>query len=277
MCKSSYSKKKSLKIIWRKWQTIPARSLKKWEPSKKHPKNKLSLVTELEEPKTSSIVKPRRWNNFIVKFQNLKHKIVFTRVNNKEMNVKNNLKLIICQTSFFLQKKSSKFQYHVVWQFMLATLYTPIVYPKCIGSGIQTTVKPNELSSVLTVRRYGLHNGVMAYMLQFGESTIHRIFVTWVAFMKAIFSMLKSQTWLWIFAVMLAEVFNKTGHGLTGIIKTWEEFKPVLHPEIFGSITVHISTVCWGLYQKCFRTLEYLNWFKNGLSSLFNVFLQTLF
>ena len=34
-------------------------------------KNKLSLVTEVDEPKTWSLVKPRGWSNFIVKFQNL--------------------------------------------------------------------------------------------------------------------------------------------------------------------------------------------------------------
>ena len=55
------------------WQTIPAGSLKKREPSIKHTKNKLSLVTEVDEPKTSALVKPRRLNNFIVKFQNLQH------------------------------------------------------------------------------------------------------------------------------------------------------------------------------------------------------------
>ena len=69
----------------------------------------------------------------------------------------------------------------------------PILYSICIGSGIQTTVKPNELSSVMTVRRYGSHKGAMAYMLQFGESTIHRIFVALVVFMSNIL-MLKSQT-----------------------------------------------------------------------------------
>ena len=40
-------------------QTIPAGSLKKLKPSKKHPKNKLSLVREVLESKTSSLVKPR--------------------------------------------------------------------------------------------------------------------------------------------------------------------------------------------------------------------------
>ena len=56
------------------WETNPSGALKKREPSIKHTKNELSIVTEVDEPKTSSFVKPRRWNNFIVKFQNLKPK-----------------------------------------------------------------------------------------------------------------------------------------------------------------------------------------------------------
>ena len=56
------------------WQTFPADSLKKRQPSKKD--TKTSLVTEVDKPKASPLVKPRRLNNFIVKFQNLKHKLV---------------------------------------------------------------------------------------------------------------------------------------------------------------------------------------------------------
>ena len=48
---------------------------------------------------------------------------------------------------------------------MVATL---IINPKCIVSGIQNTGKPNKFLSVMTVRRHGFHNSVMAYMLQFG-------------------------------------------------------------------------------------------------------------
>ena len=44
----------------------------------------------------------------------------------------------------------------------------PIIYPKCIDSGIQTTVKPNKILSVMTMCRHGFHNGVMVYVLQFG-------------------------------------------------------------------------------------------------------------
>ena len=45
---------------------------------------------------------------------------------------------------------------------LLALLpYThPIVYPKCIGSGIQNTIKSNELSSVMIVCKHGFHDGV---------------------------------------------------------------------------------------------------------------------
>ena len=44
----------------------------------------------------------------------------------------------------------------------------PILYSKGIGSGIQTTVKPNKLLSVMDVCKRGFHNGVVAYILQFG-------------------------------------------------------------------------------------------------------------
>ena len=40
----------------------------------------------------------------------------------------------------------------------------------------------------MAVCRHGFHNGVMAYMLQFGA--IHRVFVACVVFAKAIFSCL---------------------------------------------------------------------------------------
>ena len=56
-----------------------------------------------------------------------------------------------------------------------------------MGSGIQAIVKANELSSIMTLCRHGFHIGVIAYMLQVSESTIHRIFVVWVVFIEAMF------------------------------------------------------------------------------------------
>ena len=121
---------------------------KKREPSKKHTHNKLSLVTEVDEPQTGSLGKPRRWNTFIVKFQNLKHKVF----------AKNYLKM-----NFFfrrnLKQKPSKYHYYVVSKLRKLIYYLNACYllkmwyikPKCIGSGIQNTVK---LLSVLTLCRH---------------------------------------------------------------------------------------------------------------------------
>ena len=63
----------------------------------------------------------------------------------------------------------------------------PIIYPKYIRRGVQNIVKPNKLLSVMTVCRLGFHNGVMAYISQFALIALHRIFVAWLVFVKAIF------------------------------------------------------------------------------------------
>ena len=39
----------------------------------------------------------------------------------------------------------------------------PIVYPKCMGNGIQTTATPYKLSYAMTVYKYRFHNDVMAW------------------------------------------------------------------------------------------------------------------
>ena len=44
----------------------------------------------------------------------------------------------------------------------------PILYPKCIGSRIQTVLKPNKPLSAMTICIHDFYNCVIAYMLQFG-------------------------------------------------------------------------------------------------------------
>ena len=101
-------------------------------------KNKLSLVTEVWEQKTSSLVEPK-WNNFIVKFQNLKHKLLSSKPTKKKINLKNNLKQI--KSNFFSRKIWSKSHQNLstmllgswgIWfiTWMLATLYTSYHIPK---------------------------------------------------------------------------------------------------------------------------------------------------
>ena len=70
----------------------------------------------------------------------------------------------------------------------------------------------------MTLCRRGFYNGAMVYMLQFCESTIHRIFVAWVLFVKAIFLCLNLKPDDGFLPYSMPEVFNKTGHGLTDII-----------------------------------------------------------
>ena len=59
------------------------------------------------------------------------------------------------------------------------------------------------------------------------------IFAAWVVFMKAIFLCLNLKLDEGLLPYSMPEVFNKTGHGLTDIIIAWDDFKPVLHPDLF--------------------------------------------
>ena len=101
---------------------------------------------------------------------------------------------------------------------MLVNLTHPIMYPNCIGSGIQNTGKLNKLLSAMNLCRHGFQNGVMSFMLQFGQSAIHRIFLAWVVFVKAIFSCLNLKADDGFLPYNMPDVFNKTGHGLTDIV-----------------------------------------------------------
>ena len=100
----------------------------------------------------------------------------------------------------------------------MLTYTHPIIYPNCIGSGIQNTGKLNKLLSVVNLCRHGFQNGVMSFMLQFDQSALHRIFVAWVLFVKAIFSCLNLKPDDRFLPYNMPDIFNKTGHGLTDIV-----------------------------------------------------------
>ena len=69
----------------------------------------------------------------------------------------------------------------------------------------------------MTLFRHGFRNGATACILQCGYSAIHRIFVAWVVFVKAIFSCLNLQPDDGFLSYNMLELFNKTGHSLTDI------------------------------------------------------------
>ena len=66
----------------------------------------------------------------------------------------------------------------------------------------------------------------MVYMLQFGESATHRIFVAWVVFRSSCLNLKPDDGFL---PYITPELFNKTD-----IVIAWDEFKRVLHAEYFG-------------------------------------------
>ena len=65
----------------------------------------------------------------------------------------------------------------------------------------------------MIVGRHNYHN-----MLQFHESTLHKTFVEWVVFMKAVFSCLNLKPDDGFLLYRMSEVFNKTRNSITDII-----------------------------------------------------------
>ena len=100
---------------------------------------------------------------------------------------------------------------------MHAELCTLIVYQKYMGSRIKTTVKANELSSVMTVCIRNFHNNVITCLLQIRERAIHRMFVARVVLMEVIFLCLNLKPDDGFLPYIMPDIFNKTRHGLTDI------------------------------------------------------------
>ena len=71
--------------------------------------------------------------------------------------------------------------------------------------------KASELLSVMTVRRHDFHDGVMAYILPVGDSTMYRIFFVWTVYMEAVFSYLNIKLDDTFLLHSMLEVFIKTG------------------------------------------------------------------
>ena len=101
-----------------------------------------------------------------------------------------------------------------------------INYPQFKGNdGVGILDKSTGLLSVMTVCHHGIHKRVMVYMLNIGESTMQRIFVTWVVFMEAVFSKTNLKPDEGFLAYSMPELFIRTGNGLTDIVIDWTEFK----------------------------------------------------
>ena len=100
-----------------------------------------------------------------------------------------------------------------------------IIYPDCKGTGMRSLDKPTELFAVITICRHSLHQGVMAFMLKVGESTMQRIFVGWIVFLETIFTHIDLKPEAGFLLKKITDIFVKTGHGLTDMIIDCTEFQ----------------------------------------------------
>ena len=161
-------------------------------------------------------------------------------------------------------------KFNILLESLLPYTY-PIIYPKCVGSGIQTTVKPNKLLSVMTV------HDIVSIMVSWRTCynlVIQIIFLAWLVFVKVIFlywNLKLDDTFL----PYMSEAFNKTVHGFTNIIIAWNDFKPVFHH--FGSNSTYIycelewswrTSTMVGACVDCFKEFRVTTLSKNFTSQL---------
>lgn len=69
----------------------------------------------------------------------------------------------------------------------------------------------------MDVSQHDLHNGAIGFMLQIGESTMHRSFVGWVVLVDAILSHLHVKPDDGLLLYSMPRLHIKIGHGLTDI------------------------------------------------------------
>ena len=78
---------------------------------------------------------------------------------------------------------------------------------------------------VLIICRHGLDNRLMSYLVGKSESTISRLFASWVMFLASLFDELDMKFDSDFALKKMPEAFIETGHGLTDIVLDATEFK----------------------------------------------------
>ena len=117
----------------------------------------------------------------------------------------------------------SREQFQVIFECAKPYLHI-IPYPDCTNLGERSIDYETELLSVLTVCRHGLHQGVMAFMLERSASTMQRIFVGWVLFLSTLLSKVDLKAESGFIVKKMPKVFIETGHGLTELVGDATEF-----------------------------------------------------
>ena len=70
-----------------------------------------------------------------------------------------------------------------------------------------------------------MHQGFMAYIIRWCETTMQIIFIGWTVFLSTLFNSLDLHPGNSYLLKMMPEIFIKTGHGLTNLVIDCSEFK----------------------------------------------------
>ena len=101
-----------------------------------------------------------------------------------------------------------------------------IPYPDCMGvSHMRSTDISTELLAVLVICRHGLHQGIMAYILEKSKTTMQRIFIGWVIFLATLFNQIDLKPASGFLLKKMPKSFVETCHGLTDLVIDATEFK----------------------------------------------------
>jgi len=100
--------------------------------------------------------------------QNEELKIAVKRLQQEQFSYSN---LIKKPNTFKYLCRLSVEQFNMLWN-CVQPYSDVIIYSDCKDTGKRSLDKPTELFAVLTICRHSLHQGVMAFMLKVGESTI---------------------------------------------------------------------------------------------------------
>ena len=73
--------------------------------------------------------------------------------------------------------------------------------------------------------RHGLHQGIMAFILEKSTATMQRIFIGWVIFLATIFNEIELKPTSGFLLQKMPKSFVETGHGLTDLVIDATEFK----------------------------------------------------
>lgn len=100
-----------------------------------------------------------------------------------------------------------------------------IPYADCKGPTEKSFDYETQYLIVLTVCRHGLDLRFMSFMVNKSETTVQRIFNSWVIFLATLFNRLDLRPGHGFLLCMMPKVFVDTGHGLTDVILDATEFK----------------------------------------------------